>query len=440
MKTRTSLNLLEKTWKRGAAAILAAACVTLSLACGQDAPRTEQTDLPDPQVQTAQGELPDWQYVGYKIVHHMTATVDHIDEFGFNVFDHPPIADYRSFVITPSLDHFYSKAVADLRFGPVTVETPARDDRYSSIEVFDMEHHAFFDRITGPDAERFVLVHVDYEGDLPEGEVIRTNSLFPYVFLRTQSFAFNEDAEADGIRRQAVMRGETGVVELPDPADTQSLIAWTIENSEPYPQTADLMAEAATMYSPDVHAETFEYLKAFLASGAVSGNVGIFEAVDDPAGGGHKVRAAGTLMGHLGFPVHHAYYQQIPIDRAGARLSGANGPFVMTLPYDPGVDLFWSVTRYGADTFLPLNPEDIGGNDIQAYNAFNTESDENGNVTFTFSVEDPEDGTYWMPVAESGYYLLARYYGPTSRLNGNTAKDIVYGGTPLAERFRTVQF
>ena len=38
------------------------------------------------------------------------------------------------------------------------------------------------------------------------------------------------------------------------------------------------------------------------------------------------------------------------------------------------------------------------------------------------------------------YYLIARYYGPTWRLNGNTAKDIIYDGTALEDRFETVQF
>ena len=89
-------------------------------------------------------DLSDTQYYGYKIVHHMGAEVDHIEKFGFNKFDHPRIADYRSFVITPALDHFYSKAVADVRFGPVIIDTPAKDDRYSSLEIFDMEHHAIF--------------------------------------------------------------------------------------------------------------------------------------------------------------------------------------------------------------------------------------------------------------------------------------------------------
>ena len=387
-----------------------------------------------------QKNLPDVQYYGYKIVHHMGLEVDHIEQFGFNTFDHPRIADYRSFVITPALDHFYSKAVADVRFGPVIIDTPAKDDRYSSLQIFDMEHHTIFDKVTDKGGERFVLVHEDYKGKLPKGTVIKTTSNFPFVFIRTQSFDFNNDKLANSIRHEAKMYGLWEPVELPNPKDTQALIQWTIDNSKPYKQTKKLMAEAAKTYTPAVHKETFENLKAFLASGGVSGNVGMFEAIDDPAGGTHKVRAAGTLLGHLGLPVHHAYYQQIPVDKTGKRLAGSNGPFVLTLPYKPGVGLFWSVTRYGANTFLPLNPADLGNHDIQAYNGFNTKPDKNGNVTFTFSKKDPNDGSYWMPVIDSGYYILVRYYGPTSRMNGKTAKDILYKGTPLEEKFKTVKF
>ena len=387
-----------------------------------------------------QVKLPDVNYYGYKIVHHMTAEVDHIEKFGFNTFDHPRIADYRSFVITPALDHFYSKAVADVRFGPVIIDTPAKDDRYSSLQIFDMEHHTIFDKLTDKNGERFVLVHEDYKGKLPKGTVIKTTSNFPFVFIRTQSFDFNNDKLANSIRHEARMYGLWESVDLPNPKDTQALIQWTIDNSKQYKKTKKLIKKASKMYTPAVHKETFENLKQFLGSGGVSGNVGMFEAVDDPAGGSHKVRAAGTLLGHLGFPVHHAYYQQIPVDNTGKRLAGVNGPFVLTLPYKPGVDLFWSVTRYGADTFLPLNPADLGGNDIQAYHAYNTKPDKNGNVTFTFSQKDPKNGTYWMPVKASGYYVLSRYYGPTPRLNGNTAKDILYKGTKLEAKFNTVKF
>ena len=387
-----------------------------------------------------QKELPDWQYMGYRVVHHMDAVVEHLEKYGVNTFDHPRIGDYRSFVITPALDHFYSKAVADVRFAPVVVETPAKDDRYSSIQVFDMEHHSIFDQITAKEGERFVIVHESYKGKLPQGTVVKTKSNFPFVFLRTQSFAFNEDKLADVIRHHARITGISETIDLPNVADTQALIQWTIDNELAYPQTKELMAEAARKYTPAMHKEAYDYLAAFVASGAVVGNPGMFEDIDDPAGGSLKIRAAGTLLGHLGFPVHHAYYQNVAVDETGKKLAGANGPFVMSLPYKPGVAQFWSVTRYGAATFLPFNPTEIGGNDIQSYNTFNMKPDDKGNVTITFSTKDPKDGTYWMPVKDDGYYYVIRYYGPTKDLNGNTAFDIIYKGTELEENFNPVQF
>lgn len=383
--------------------------------------------------------LPDVQYHAYKVVHHMTAVIEHMEEFGFNKFDHPRISDYRSFVITPALDHFYSKAVTDVRWGPVVVDTPAKDDRYSSFQVFDMEHHTVFDQVIAKEGERFVIVHEDYEGPAPEGTVVKVNCNFPFLFMRTQSFAFNDDDLANTIRHAARIHGVWQMPDLPNKEDTKAVIQWVTDNSNQYSQTEDYMKEAAQAYSMDIHKETFENLKLFLSSGGISGNKGGFEAVDDPAGGTMIVRAACCLMGHLGFPVHHAYYQQIPMDPTGKLLSGAE-PFVMTLPYDPGVDLFWSVTRYGSDTFLPLDPAELGGHDIQAYNAFNTEPDDEGNVTLTFSKEDPNDGSYWMPVSDAGYYLIARYYGPAKTLNGNTAVDILYKSTPLEKKFTAVIF
>jgi hypothetical protein len=384
--------------------------------------------------------LPDVQYYGYKIVHHMAAVIKHIETFGFNKFDHPRIADYRSFVITPALDHLYSKAVVDVRFGPVVVDTPAHDGRYVSLEIFDFEHFAIYDKVLSKMGERFVLVHEDHKGKMPKGTVIRTKSNFAFVFVRTQSFAFNNDKLAESIRRQVLASGAFEPIALPNTKDTIALIRWTIANSKPYAATKALMARAAKIYTPMVHKQTFEFLKAFVAGGGLVSNRGMFEPQGHPAGGSHKARAAGTLLGHLGFPVHHAYYQQVPVDRKGRRLAGANGPFVVTVPHKPGVKLFWSVTRYGANTFLPLNPADLGGRDIQAYNQFNTKPDANGNVTITFSMKNPNDGTYWMPVSKSGYYTIFRYYGPTPKLNGRTAADLVYKGTALEKRFKAVKF
>jgi len=387
----------------------------------------------------AADKLTDVEFYGYKVTHHMGAMIKHLDKFGFNKFDHPPIADHRFFVITPALDHFYSKAVIDTRWGPVIVDTPARDDRYSSLLVTDMEHFGIFAEVTPKEGRRYVVIHENYKGKIPKGTVIKTKSDFPLIFLRTQSFAFNEDKLSDGIRRQARIYGVWQTVDLPSEKDPQAIIKWTMKHSTRYSQTKNLMKKAAKTYTAAVHKKTFSHVYKFLQTGKVTGSTGMFDAIDSPTGANHLRRAAGTLLGHLGFPTHHAYYQNTPVDRQGRILSGANGPFVLTFPYDPKVNNFWSITRYGNDTRLPLNPADLGGNDIQAYNAFNTKPDKNGNVTITFSKKDPKDGTYWMPVT-GPYYFISRYYGPNAKMNGKTVHDVLFKGTALESKFTATKF
>ena len=77
-----------------------------------------------------------------------------------------------------------------------------------------------------------------------------------------------------------------------------------------------------------------------------------------------------------------------------------------TFAYEPGgVEEFWSITRYSAITRNTLP----GKNDL--FNAYNTEPDAEENITITFSVDDPNDGTYWMPVnAGEPYYFVLRFY------------------------------
>jgi hypothetical protein len=367
----------------------------------------------------ADKHLSDVEFYGYKVTHHMGAMIKHIDRFGFNTFDHPPMPDHRFFVITPALDHFDSKAVIDTRWGPVVVDTLARDDRYGNLLVTDMEHFGIYAEVTDKAGQRFVIVQEDYQGAISKGSVIRTKSDFPLIFLRTQSFTFNQDKLADGIRRQARIHGAWQAVDLPSEKDPQAIIKWTIKHAKSYPETKALMEQAAKSYDVDTHKETFDYIYNYLQSGQVTRSTGMFDAIDSSSGANHLIRAAGTLLGHLGFPTHHAYYQNTPVDRQGRVLDGKNGPLELTIPYDPGVDLFWSVTRYANKTRLPLNPAEIGGNNIQAYNAFNTAPDKRGNVTITFSREDPKDGSYWMPVTDD-YYFISRYYGPNKKMNGNT--------------------
>lgn len=289
-----------------------------------------------------------------------------------------------------------------------------------------------------PEGQRFVIVHEDHDGPMPEGTVVRTKSLFPLVFPRTQSFAFNADRLADGIRRQARIHGAWQAVDLPNVKAPRAVIRWTIEHATPYPETAELMKQAARTCTADVHKAAFDEIYGFPQTGKVTVSTGMVDRIDSPTGASHQVRAAGTLLGHLGFPTHHAYYQNIPVDPTGAVLDGET-PYALTILYEPGVDLFWSITRYANDSRLPLDPADMGGHDIQSYNGFNTEPDADETVNIAFSREDPKDGTYWRPVT-GPYSFIARYDGPTSRLNGNAVHDVMFGGTPLEDTFRANRF
>ena len=59
---------MKKSW------IIISSLILITLlfaACEQKAPEAKQESA----------DLPDWQYVGYKIVHHMTAQLKHIDEW-----------------------------------------------------------------------------------------------------------------------------------------------------------------------------------------------------------------------------------------------------------------------------------------------------------------------------------------------------------------------
>jgi hypothetical protein len=140
----------------------------------------------------------------------------------------------------------------------------------------------------------------------------------------------------------------------------------------------------------------------------IPNNIGGFGPIDskEEHSNDPEMRAA-AIIGHLGLPAKHALYTANFLNCSGVPHNG-NKTEVYTFPHKPeGVQEFWSVTRYSLLTRNTL----AGKNDI--YNAYNTKPDADGNVTITFSVEDPKDGTYWMPVnAGEPYYFVGRYYTP----------------------------
>lgn len=373
------------------------------------------------------------EYNAYKVVHHISEVIKHIKKHGLNSFDFPSIAADNEIGLAQDLDNFHSKAIADLREGPVVVTTPAAGKRYSSIQVVDQEHFTVFTKVL-TSGESFVLVKEDYSGELPKGTVVKTKSNFPYIFIRTQSFSQDEDREGDALRRKVTITASTGKITPPALNNPQAIITWSNANSLPYAETRSLLTKAESSYSAKIHKGTIAYLQRYITSGAVFDNHGMYEAIDHQNGGDDKTRAAGVLLGHLGMPAEEIYMQKITVDPFGSPLTGDSGPVVILVPSASVAGHFWSLTCYDAATNLPLNKE------VQLFNSYNCEPDFNGNVRIEFSMENNKDGSCWIPVDAGQYYFIIRYYGPEKALNNRTVLDLYFDDPALKEKHKPQRF
>ncbi len=305
-------------------------------------------------------------------------------------------------VVTPALDHIYTKAVIDLTEGPVIVELPeVEKDRYFSIQIADQEHYTIYDEIHPVGKYAFVLKGKDMK--VPEGvKVIECRGLYPHLFIRVQVKNDADIANVLPIQKKIKLTAPSSkTLTIGDP------VKFTIETHDIYPENKKFFI-SEVRFSKEDYQHTSKYIGKIAPKFSATGNTGMFGAIDsdEPHSDDAEYRA-GAMVGHLGFPIHHAYYAPYFTNCKDEVLNGDKSE-VFVFPYKPkGVELFWSVTRYNALTRNTL----AGKNDI--FNAFNTKPDANGNITVTFSVVDPKDGTYWMPVNKGEpYYFVVRYYKP----------------------------
>jgi hypothetical protein len=305
-------------------------------------------------------------------------------------------------VVTPALDHLYTKAIIDLTSGPVVVELPeVEKDRYFSIQIMDQEHYTIYDEIHP--VGKYAFVRKGKNMEVPEGaKVIECPGDYPHLFVRVQ---IKNDADKPNIPpiQQKIKLTAVGSKTL----TIENPIKFTLETHDVYPQNKKYLASAVD-FSKEDYKRVSKYIGVVAPKFSVTGNTGMFGPIDsqEPHSNDPEYRAA-AMVGHLGFPIHHAYYAPYFTNCNDEVLNGDKTE-VFVFPYKPkGVELFWSVTRYSALTRNTIP----GKNDL--FNAYNTKPDANGNITVTFSVEDPKDGTYWMPVnAGEPYYFVVRYYKP----------------------------
>ena len=318
-------------------------------------------------------------------------------------------------VVTPALDHLYSKAVVDLTEGPVVLEVPkVPADRYFSIHVTDQEHYTIYDEIhpTG----KYVFVRKGYDGEVPaDATVIMCPGDYPHLFIRVQIKTPDDKPNTMAIQEQVKLTGTSKQLDFENP------IQFTLETHDIYPQNEGILASALD-FDDDDHQKVSEYVVE--RGKTIANNMGAFGPIDsgEPGSNDPEIRAA-AIIGHLGLPAEHAIYLPILLNCEGQILNGDKAE-VFTFPYEPkGIEGFWSVTRYSLVTRNTLP----GKNDI--FNSYNTEPDEDGNITITFSAEAPSDGSYWMPVnAGEPYYYVVRLYQPD--LNNLPASPCEYTANP----------
>ena len=302
-------------------------------------------------------------------------------------------------VVTPALDHLYTKAIIDLTSGPVYVEIPEGiKDRYWSIHITDQEHYTIFDEIRPVGKYVFVRKGKDIKVD-EEAKVIECPGDYPHLFIRIQVKTPKDLPNTLAIQEQIKITGES------KPLKIDNYIEFTLATHDVYPQNEGLLA-SVTDFSQEDYVMVAQYVVKRITT--IPNNMGGFGPIDskEPHSNDPEYRAV-AIIGHLGLPAEHALYAAGFVNCEGEYFNGDKTE-VFTLPYNPqGVEDFWSITRYSFKTRNTLP----GKNDI--FNAYNTKHDDNGNVTITFSIEDPKDGTYWMPVnAGEGYYFVIRYYKP----------------------------
>lgn len=205
-------------------------------------------------------------------------------------------------VVTPALDHIYTKAIIDLTDGPVLVDLPeVPSDRYFSIQIADQEHYTIYDEIHP--SGMYAFVRQGKEMEVPDGaKVIESPGDYPHLFVRAQVKTSDDLPNVHLIQEQIKLTATSSNPELviDDP------IQFTLDTHDVYPQNMELF-EAAAGFSEEDYQRVSQYIGAVAPKFSGTGNTGMFGPIDsdEPFSNDPEYRAA-AMVGHLGFPIHHA--------------------------------------------------------------------------------------------------------------------------------------
>ena len=168
--------------------VIAVAMIFGFMACSPQTKKEESAGQKTEKAATPE-KPSDADFMAFKVYHHMRYMVTTAEQAGgTNKLLHTTKLPTEGTdpVVSPALDHIYTKAVIDLTEGPVTVEFPEiTDDRYWSIHITDQEHYTIFDEIKPVGIYTFVRKSKDMA--VPGGAtVIESPGDYPHLFIRIQ--------------------------------------------------------------------------------------------------------------------------------------------------------------------------------------------------------------------------------------------------------------
>lgn len=256
-------------------------------------------------------------------------------------------------VIRMNRDTLYSTAVADLKYGPVTLEIPDSDGRFLAVQVINEDHYT-------PMVIYESGTHRIGEEDIGTRYVLFLARTFVDPNSKADLKAVHELQDKLKIHQPAESK-----FEIPD---------WDVTSAEKIRSALNALAAA---------------------NGGIDSSR-MFGAEDKVDPVQHLI---GTAAGWGGNPPEDAYYE-------GGEPAENNGEAIYTLTVkDVPVQGFWSISVYNKDGFFEKNKFDR-----YTINGVTAEKNSDGSVTVQFGGCE-NDGGNCLPIS-SGWNYLVRMYRP----------------------------
>lgn len=361
----------------------------------------------------------------------------------FNEFNHTATlaSPKTSFIPAPNNDTTYSRAFLDLRKEPAVIETPDTKGRYYSIQLLDLFSETITNvgrRLTGTEANKFIIVGPEWNGDLPEdSNVIKSDTPFVLAFLRILINDENDIPEVKDIQSKFKIHKLSKVTQNANNHSCYTNDLPIYKNSDYYeffetlnsvlsliPNVKDkisILSSSQLKEIPEnVLNEACHKAKELIDEGGLNfGEASNFWRVARKGignyGSDYLQRSVVWYKGALANKPAESLYPSTFQDSTGQFLDGTfNYELKFTKDELPPVSQFWSLTMYLFKNAFLVD------NEINRYSIGDRTKGliygEDGSLTIYIQNKCPEDKkkrANWLPAPVEKFYMTLRLYGPS---------------------------